>query len=416
MTKPKIGILHYTVPPVVGGVEAVIQAQAGLLSRLGYPVTVIAGRGEVTALPPGVEFVRLPKVDSQNEEILQMNASLEQGKQYPGFEALVEELAQLLQPVLVQVDHLIVHNVFTKHFNLALTVALQRLIALGVVRHTIAWCHDASWTSPSSRAKVYAGYPWDVLRTKLAGVTYVTVSVHRQKALAALFACDIEDVHVVYNGVDLASLLNLCEETMALAARLGLPDADVVLLMPVRVTRAKNIEFALNVLAALAQRWRAKLVLTGPPDPHDPESMAYFASLQEMSSALGVGQDTHFVFSSGPDPNIPYWIGERVVGDLYRLSDVMFMPSHREGFGMPVLEAGLAGIPVVCAGIPAAQEIGGADVTVFRLDETPERVAALIVERLESSPLSRFRRRVRQAYTWEALFRRKIEPLLTTHG
>jgi glycosyltransferase involved in cell wall biosynthesis len=94
----------------------------------------------------------------------------------------------------------------------------------------------------------------------------------------------------------------------------------------------------------------------------------------------------------------------------------MFMPSHREGFGMPVLEAGLVGIPVVCADVPAAQEIAGQDVIRFDVDEDPGRVATRILEWAEHSQVDRLRRRVRQRYTWRAIFHRDIEPLLQAQG
>jgi glycosyltransferase involved in cell wall biosynthesis len=101
-----------------------------------------------------------------------------------------------------------------------------------------------------------------------------------------------------------------------------------------------------------------------------------------------------------------------VVGDLFRLSDVMFMPSHREGFGMPILEAGLSGVPVVCTNVPAAEEIGGADVMLFDADDDPVSLAERLLARAEQSPTHRLRRRVRQDYTWPAIFRRDIQSLL----
>jgi glycosyltransferase involved in cell wall biosynthesis len=100
------------------------------------------------------------------------------------------------------------------------------------------------------------------------------------------------------------------------------------------------------------------------------------------------------------------------VGDLFRVSDLMFMPSHREGFAMPVLEAGLAGIPVVSTAVPAAQEIGGQDVLVFDRDEPPEDLADRLLAWVQESRVHRLRRRVRQRYTWQAIYRRDIAPLL----
>ena len=41
----KIALLHYSVPPVVGGVESVLAQQARLMADAGHAVQVIAGRG-----------------------------------------------------------------------------------------------------------------------------------------------------------------------------------------------------------------------------------------------------------------------------------------------------------------------------------------------------------------------------------
>ena len=413
LSSPKSAILHYTAPPVVGGVEAVIQAHAQVFIEAGYPVTVVAGRGDQTALPPGAGFIRIPEMDSQHPQVAEMSAMLEQGEVPPGFDGLVNSLIKALTSVLDRFDNVIVHNVFTKHFNLPLTAALHYLLDAGTIRHCIAWCHDFTWTSPHSRSKVHPGCPWDFLRTYCPDMTYVVVSRRRQHELAVLLGCPPEQIHVIYNGVDPRVLLGLSDEGYALVTRFDLLESDLVLLMPVRVTQAKNIEYALGVVAALEARGcRPKLVVTGPPDPHDAQSVAYSWSLQALRGELGVEEEAHFVFESGPDPGQPFTIDARVVGDLFRVSDVMFMPSHREGFGMPVLEAGLVGVPVVCRSVPAAEEIGGGDVILFDAAEDPAHVAAKILTWAQQSPVHRLRRRVRQNYTWQAVFQRDIQPLL----
>ena len=413
ITKPSVTILHYSAPPVVGGVEAVILAHARTFVQAGYPVTVVAGQGEAGSLPEGVDLVLVPEIDSLHPEIAPMSAQLEQGRVPPGFEPMRQRLVETLAPILARFDNLIVHNVFTKHFNLPLTAALDRLLDGKRAPHCIAWCHDFTWTSPSSGSKVHPGYPWDLLRTQRPKMTYAVVSKARQQELAGLFGCPPDEIRVIYNGVDPGALLGLSPEGADLVDRLGLLERDLVLLMPVRVTQAKNIEYALRVVAALkAQGCRPRLVLTGPPDPHDAESMAYFRSLQALRRELGVEEEMRFVFESGSDPDAAYIIGADIVGDLFRVSDLMFMPSHREGFAMPVLEAGLAGIPVVSTGVPAAVEIGGEDVITFDLHEAPEQLAARLLAWAEGSPVHRLRRRVRQEYTWQAIFERDIEPLL----
>ena len=414
---PKTAILHYTAPPVVGGVEAVIQAHAQVLIEAGYPVTVVAGRGEETALPSGAGFVLISEVDSQHPQAVRLSAMLEQGQVPPGFRDATNRLRETLASVLGRFDNVIVHNVLTKHFNLPLTAALHCLLDAGVIRHCIAWCHDFTWTSPHSRSKVHPGYPWDLLRTYRPDVSYVVVSERRRRVLASLLKCPLEAIRVIYNGVDPEVLPGLSAEGHALVARLGLLESDLILLMPVRVTQAKNIEYALRVVAALKARGRRpKLVVTGPPDPHDARSMVYFRSLQTLRKQLDVEEEMRFVFESGPDSDQPYTIDAQVVGDLFRVSDLMFMPSHREGFGMPVLEAGLLGVPVVCTDVPAAKEIGGADVIMFDADEDPAHVAERILTWAEQSPVHHLRRLTRQDYTWRAIFHRDIQPMLVSRG
>ncbi|MFW6082947.1 MAG: glycosyltransferase [Chloroflexota bacterium] len=289
VNRPSIALLHYAAPPIVGGVEAVIEAHLRTFVQAGYPVTMIAGRGEQKSLPPEVELIRLPLIDTQHPEIAELSSRLEQGHVPDRFDELVVQLVDSLAPIVGRFRTLIVHNVLTKRFNLPLTAALFELLDDDVIPHCIAWCHDVGWTSEHSLPNLHTGYPWDLLRTHRDDVTYVVVSEARQQELATLLQQPSEEIHVVYNGVDPASLLGLTEKGRALIERLNLLESDLVALMPVRVTQAKNIELALRVTAALeAQGKDVRVIVTGPPDPHDEASMAYFRQLQTLRRDLGV--------------------------------------------------------------------------------------------------------------------------------
>ena len=410
----KTAILHYSLPPVVGGVEAVIHAHTALLLNAGYPVRLIAGAGNKVALPDGAEFIQVPEMDSRNPKVIEVGKQLEVGKIPAEFEILSATLEKHLEVVLQTVDSVMVHNVFTKHFNLPLTAALIRLLDKGKIRNCIAWCHDFTWTSPHSRSRVHHGYPWDLLRTYRERVTYVTVSRHRQEELAELFHCPTERVHVIYDGVNPVELYSLSEEGQALIDRLDLMEADLILLMPVRITQAKNIEYALQVIAGLKDRGiRPKLVISGPPDPHDPGDMRYYQNLLDLRRQLHVEQEARFVYESGPQPGEGYIIGLPMVRELYRISDILFMPSHREGFGMPILEAGMIGMPIFSTEIPATEEIGGQEVTRFSLEDPATEVAGVILSWAQTSSIQGLRQRIRQNFTWKAIFHHNILPLLT---
>jgi glycosyltransferase involved in cell wall biosynthesis len=48
---------------------------------------------------------------------------------------------------------------------------------------------------------------------------------------------------------------------------------------------------------------------------------------------------------------------------LYRRASVVLLPSDREGFGLPVVEAMACGTPVIASDIPALREVGGTAAT-----------------------------------------------------
>jgi glycosyltransferase involved in cell wall biosynthesis len=101
-----------------------------------------------------------------------------------------------------------------------------------------------------------------------------------------------------------------------------------------------------------------------------------------------------------------------MMDDLYQLADLLIFPSAQEGFGIPLLEAGLIRLPVFCSDIPPFREIAGDTVHRFALDAPPAETAARIARFLDTDPATRLRHEVIRQYSWEGVFREKIAPLL----
>jgi glycosyltransferase involved in cell wall biosynthesis len=402
----RIAILHYASPPVVGGVESTIAYQARILSDLGYAVRVISGSG--ATFDERIETQIHPLFGSRHPDVLAIKAQLDSGIVPPEFDALVERQTQALREALEGCDVCIAHNIPTFNKNLPLSAALSRQKALRI----IAWCHDLAWTNPQYLPELYDGYPWDVLRQVWSNARYVTVSEPRCEELAELLHISPAVITVSTPGVDPARFFHWTETTRQIEASLKLLDADGILLLPARLTRRKNVALGLRVLDALRQRSGQdyRLVVTGPPGPHNPANPGYLAELLELRESLGLRNAAHFLYQLSDPPLIP---DDDTMANLYQLADALFFPSLQEGFGIPLLEAGLAGLPVFCSDIPPFRHAGGDDVTYFDPEhDAPEDIAARILAGLENNASHRLRRHIRREFRWERIIRDRLIPLL----
>ncbi|RJP50961.1 MAG: glycosyltransferase [Anaerolineaceae bacterium] len=402
----KITLLHYSAPPVVGGVESVMEHHASLMQNDGHQVQIVAGRGR--QVDSRIPFVSIPLVDSRHPDILSMKEELDQGRVPAGFESAVGKIEALVNEALQDTDVLIAHNVCSLNKNLALTAALFNISQKRKDLRVILWHHDLAWTTPRYRAELHEGYPWNLLKTAWNGVTQATISDMRQDELAELMGLEKSAITVTPNGVDVDKFLKLEEQTREFAGRLNLLSADPLLLLPVRITTRKNIELALKTLAHLREHYpNAQLVVTGPLGPHNPANAKYFEKLTSLRRELGLVGAAHFL-AELTDEFIP----DAVISDFYQLADVLFLPSFEEGFGIPILEGGLTGIPIFCSDIPPLRKLGGDFATYFSPDEDSKKVAGLMLKRLTGSVELKMKSYVRANFIWNSIYRMKIAPLL----
>jgi alpha-1,3-rhamnosyl/mannosyltransferase len=111
------------------------------------------------------------------------------------------------------------------------------------------------------------------------------------------------------------------------------------------------------------------------------------------------------------------WIPRDALYRLYASAGAFVYPSTFEGFGMPVLEALAAGIPVACADIPPLREVAG-DAALFFDPLDDVAMTAAVEQIMTDEPL---RERLSAAgperargFTWERAARQTLEVLLKT--
>ena len=405
----KISILHYATPPIVGGVESTIYHHSRLLSQAGYQVDVISGKGEQFNQEIAVHLI--PEIGSRNKSISEINQRLSRGEIPDEFINLRDMLYQELSKIIKTTQVLIVHNAITLHKNLALTAALK-LIADEKYTNMVAWCHDFAWQDSLYTPDLHPGYPWELLRTPWPGVQYVTVSDHRRNRLAKLLNLPESNIKLIPPGVDAYEFLGLSTISRKLIEKLKLLEAEPLILLPARITRRKNIEFAIRVIAVLKRDYpMIKLIVTGPPGPHNPQNIAYLNSLKSLRKELDLETNVEFLYEASDDDEVLI-IPDDVISDFFRIADILLFPSKREGFGIPVLEAGLVRMPVFASDIAPVHESSADTAYLFDPKGAPGSVSDKIASFIESDRAYKLRKSVLSKFTWDSILNNKIIPLL----
>lgn len=113
------------------------------------------------------------------------------------------------------------------------------------------------------------------------------------------------------------------------------------------------------------------------------------AMLLRVGGPLTAGQQAR-ARQSGVESSIlvlPF-LTERLLAAIYRRSMLLLLPSEREGFGLPLLEAMACGLPVVASDIPALREIGAGAALYSPIGDTQSlsRHAMSLIRAAETQP------------------------------
>lgn len=94
------------------------------------------------------------------------------------------------------------------------------------------------------------------------------------------------------------------------------------------------------------------------------------------------------------------WIPRTELYELFRHATAFIYPTTFEGFGLPVIEAMAAGVPLACSDIEPLRSITGDAAVRFAPDSDDEMLAALLRVSEDSSLVPAARARARQ-FTWK---------------
>ncbi|MBG0855156.1 glycosyltransferase [Streptomyces spinoverrucosus] len=151
-------------------------------------------------------------------------------------------------------------------------------------------------------------------------------------------------IEVVPNGIDLARFRFDPVQRLRVRQRFGLPETAFVVGAVGRLAAGKRFDVAVRALARLPSDYWLLLVGGGPED-NVLRRTAYEAGVADRVLFTG---ERPYVPDGSPGPDLP---------SLTAAMDLLVSPSPEEAFGLAVVEALAAGLPVVHASCPAIEDL-----------------------------------------------------------
>jgi glycosyltransferase involved in cell wall biosynthesis len=241
---------------------------------------------------------------------------------------------------------------------------------------TVVTCHDLdtfrSLLDPAAepRSRPYNAMMGHVLAglQRAARVTCDTAAVRGELVARQLISPERAIVAPVAVGPEFSSRPDV-EADRSAAQRIHCESDTTVLLHVGSTIPRKRIDVVLRVFGALRVRFpKLRLVRVGGPFTLDQRQLAHQLGIEHHIASLD-------------------FLGDRALAAVYRRAALVLLPSDREGFGLPIVEAMACGTPVVASDLPVLREVGGAAgeyCAPGAVSAWSDRVGLLLDERRES--------------------------------
>jgi len=350
-------MVSWEYPPVIEGGLARAVAKLSESLALGADAEVhVLTRGEPGSAPEelvaGVHVHRVLESDRPSE----MRA----------FMSWVAELNEDLQArglqLLAAHDFDIVHG-----HDWLVAVAAKRLadsagLPFVATVHATEYGRHQGWVYVAPQSEIHRAERWMV---NVADRVLVC-SHYMRDHIADVFDLPLAGITVAPNGIDPGDLQPLTDLDTVRGA-LAAPDEQLVLLVG-RLVYEKGFQDALEALAGdegvIARVGKVRFVIAG--------SGTHEWELKQQARALGIADQGTFMG----------WIDDGVLHSLYKVADVIVVPSRYEPFGLVALEAMASGCPCVVADTGGLREVVPHEQAGLRFTPGDKAQLAALIERV----------------------------------
>jgi glycosyltransferase involved in cell wall biosynthesis len=219
-----------------------------------------------------------------------------------------------------------------------------------------------------------------------AATRLIAISQSVKDDVVARLRVPADRVDVVYLGFGMRREV-VHTSGSVLRERFGLGNGRVVLCVSAALVH-KNLDRLIDAFSRLGTGYEdCRLILAGHAGREQ-------ARLLERATSRGVGDR---VVLTG-------WIDAADLEGLYALAVCCAYPSLHEGFGLPVLEAMVRGVPLACSNATALPEVAGDAAELFEPHDTAAMADAmrrLLTDRTHAAQLAKRGRDRAATFTWE---------------
>ncbi len=357
-----------------------------------------------------------------SEQIHWHDYSQPEGELHDTFFAEADAIAQDFASNLADADVCIMHDIHYQGWHLVHNVAIRKAQAQLPNLKFIAITHSAPVSRPPKPK-----YPFSCRYTLMPNTIYVYPTQSGIQALAKQYDVPEGRCRVVYNCLDMISMLSAGIKAVQKEADLLSP--DILIIYPGRFTPGKKFEKVAALAGAIKKitELNVRVVFCDFPCM-DIEPEKYKNAIRKIGCFYGL-DDLDMAFTS--DLGYPQGFPRSGVFELFTLSNLFICPSYSESFGLTVLEAASRGnFLVLNEMVPALEEIGKKlkayfmrwDARNFGFDTKEtywpseqsylEEHAALIANRLRDNPVLFSKTMARQKFSPQWVWYNQLQPLL----